>query len=80
MQQAVPRAVTSESLGKLWTDIHSPITFPTNPFNVKSPTPPATPPTNTGAAFPKSYTEDLKRAMLEAGKIGRTGCPDYFFQ
>lgn len=32
-----------------------------------------------GKAFPSSYTQDLKAAMAAAGKIGETGCPEYFF-
>ncbi|PRW05953.1 Peptide methionine sulfoxide reductase [Chlorella sorokiniana] len=32
-----------------------------------------------GKAFPKSYTEDLKRQMAAAGTIGETGCPEFFY-
>lgn len=31
-----------------------------------------------GAAFPKEYTRDLKRASQQAGRIGPTGCPEAF--
>jgi peptide methionine sulfoxide reductase MsrA len=32
-----------------------------------------------GKAFPKQYTRDLKKRMVEMGKVGETGCPEYFF-
>ncbi|KAL4418860.1 hypothetical protein ABPG77_002927 [Micractinium sp. CCAP 211/92] len=32
-----------------------------------------------GAAFPKSYTQDLKKAMIDSGKVQPTGCPEYIF-
>ena len=32
-----------------------------------------------GKSFPKSYTEDLKRQMAQAGTIGETGCPEFFY-
>lgn len=32
-----------------------------------------------GDKFPASYTKDLKEVMAKSGKIGDTGCPEYFF-
>lgn len=37
------------------------------------------PPPPAGAAFPKSYTQDLKKAMIDSGKVQPTGCPEYIF-
>ena len=36
-------------------------------------------PLNAGKKFPASYTRDLKQRMAELGRIGETGCPEYFF-
>ena len=56
----------------------------TQPNRPPPPPPPPSPPTRTpsnptGEKFPASYTRDLKKVMVETGKVAPTGCPEYGF-